>query len=899
MPRQIRRRPLTVRPGTLTGGPNIGLDREPATLIDPSRRQVVLVVTDAVSGAWRDGRMDALLRLWGTAMPVAVATVLPQRMWAGTGIRAVPARLHSPTPGRANGTLHARARGARGAATGAVPIPVMELSARWLGQWAHIVAGAPDWRNAALLASPAAVAAPSPALPADGSAGEMVRRFRTAVSPTAFQLACYLSAAWLNLPVMRLVQQVMLPESDTAHLAEVFLSGLLRAVPTRDGIDPEIVQYDFLPQVRGELNNYLLRDEMLDILRETSQFVAERFGQPLDFAALLADPESAPLPALTGEGGPLPLAYVAATVLAKLGGRYRSLANRLATADPPAASSGLAPSTVDLSTPASPAIHEAKPGAADRKPQKASNFSDAIGSGVTQTEAPDASTPDDAEHGIPSGDAKSREKLPSRLHDEAAARDREAAAKTTALKHQVAQLQDLLQSSLTRDPTISIASMRRHVEIPPLDLDQLAVPIAAPQWADFEPEPPRGLQRIFGGRQRYEAACEAARRAFDQAQADHRNREAQRLSQVDDARQAHDRQVADAQREVDAHNAHIDEMEAGLRRNDRHAVSEYVQAVLDRSPYPDQFPTQRSAGYVPESSLLAVEWYLPTVDIVPSYKVFRHIKTRKVVEPTLRPVAEIRKIYQSVIAQVALRTLREIFDSTPEDMISTVLFNGRVHAVDPLNGQKIQPHLITLRATREKFTTLVLDEPKFNPVECVRRYFFADISPHPDELIPIEPVMPFSMADPRIIDVTSDNDKRPNLLELTPKEFEAFIQNLFTKMGYDTKLYQGSGDSGIDCIAYDPHPTTGGKLIIQAKLYTRTVQSTHVRDLWGTVQHEGAVRGIMITTSGYGSDSYKFAHGKPLNLIDGSGLLALCQQHEIPARILSRSKRNPPPGPAL
>ena len=119
-----------------------------------------------------------------------------------------------------------------------------------------------------------------------------------------FQLACYLSAAWLNLPVMRLVQRVMLPESDTSHLAEVFLSGLLRAVHADDGTDPEIVQYDFLPEVRDELNTYLLRDEMLDVLRETSQFVTERFGQPLDFAALLADPEGTPLPALAGEGGP-------------------------------------------------------------------------------------------------------------------------------------------------------------------------------------------------------------------------------------------------------------------------------------------------------------------------------------------------------------------------------------------------------------------------------------------------------------------------------------------------------------------------------------------------------------------------------------------------------------------
>jgi restriction system protein len=316
--------------------------------------------------------------------------------------------------------------------------------------------------------------------------------------------------------------------------------------------------------------------------------------------------------------------------------------------------------------------------------------------------------------------------------------------------------------------------------------------------------------------------------------------------------------------------------------------------VLDRSPYPPGLPTRRSAGYVPESSLLAVEWYLPPPEVVPQNKAFRHIKTRKVVEPVSRPVPEIRRIYQSIIAQIALRTLREIFDSSEPETISTIVFNGRVQAVDPRTGQKIEPHLITLRATRSQFAPLVLSEPKFNPVECVRRYFFADISEHPDELIPVEPVMPYSMADPRIVDsvdIISDIDKRPNLLELTPKEFEGFIENLFAKMGYDTRLYQASGDGGIDCVAYDPHPISGGKFIVQAKLYTNTVQPTHVRDLWGTVQHEGATKGIMITTSGYGPDSYKFAAGKPLNLIDGSGLLSLCQQHDVPARILNRGKK--------
>jgi len=66
-------------------------------------------------------------------------------------------------------------------------------------------------------------------------------------------------------------------------------------------------------------------------------------------------------------------------------------------------------------------------------------------------------------------------------------------------------------------------------------------------------------------------------------------------------------------------------------------------------------------------------------------------------------------------------------------------------------------------------------------------------------------------------------------------------------MGFDNQLFRASGDGGIDCIAYDPHPIAGGKFIVQAKLYTKTVQPTHVRDLWGTVQHEGTTKGIMIT----------------------------------------------------
>ena len=61
---------------------------------------------------------------------------------------------------------------------------------------------------------------------------------------------------------------------------------------------------------------------------------------------------------------------------------------------------------------------------------------------------------------------------------------------------------------------------------------------------------------------------------------------------------------------------------------------------------------------------------------------------------------------------------------------------------------------------------------------------------------------------------------------------------------------RSSRDGGIDCMAYKRDPVAPTKIAVRAKLYSKTVSPTHVRDLYGTMQHEGATLGIMITTSG-------------------------------------------------
>jgi restriction system protein len=103
---------------------------------------------------------------------------------------------------------------------------------------------------------------------------------------------------------------------------------------------------------------------------------------------------------------------------------------------------------------------------------------------------------------------------------------------------------------------------------------------------------------------------------------------------------------------------------------------------------------------------------------------------------------------------------------------------------------------------------------------------------------------------------------------------------------------QASRDGGVDAVAFDPDPIRGGKIVIQAKRYTNAVDVSAVRDLYGTVVNEGATKGILVTTSSFGNDSYSFAKDKPITLMDGNNLLYLLEKHGHRAVIdLAEAKR--------
>lgn len=85
-----------------------------------------------------------------------------------------------------------------------------------------------------------------------------------------------------------------------------------------------------------------------------------------------------------------------------------------------------------------------------------------------------------------------------------------------------------------------------------------------------------------------------------------------------------------------------------------------------------------------------------------------------------------------------------------------------------------------------------------------------------------------------------------------PIEFEHFIRRLFEAYGMKAWVTQASRDDGIDAVATNEDPMTGGLCIIQAKRTKNTVPAEAVRALAGVMHDKAAAKGILVTTAWFG-----------------------------------------------
>jgi restriction system protein len=469
-------------------------------------------------------------------------------------------------------------------------------------------------------------------------------------------------------------------------------------------------------------------------------------------------------------------------------------------------------------------------------------------------------------------------------------RQEEAAALAADAQHVLDELSGLLGYTLLVNDRIDFDSLRIAGSVEPFEPGPgLGLPDIRPFEKGYlaNASVPTGWRKwLPGAEKRRDKALAEAQARFDLADADWQQREAERVTRYEAEKREHEAKAAAFEAKKSARNAEVDEFRSDYDAGDPTAIVSYCTMVLERSRYPEGFPQKFSVAFTQASKQLVVEYELPSIDIVPTALEFKYNRTQDDIIEKPRKPADIKSTYQDVIASLALRTLHELFKAEHRGHVEVICFNGYIHTVDPATGRDIQPHLISVRTTREKFQEI--DLSRVDKKACLKN-LGAQVSRNPEEAQPVRPIMEFKMADARFVDQTdliSGLADAPNLMDLNPFEFENLVANLFGQMGLESKLTRSSKDGGVDCVAFDKRPVLGGKVVIQAKRYRHTVGVSAVRDLFGTMMNEGANKGILVTTSGYGSDAFNFAKDKPIELIDGGGLLYLLQEIGTQARIV-------------
>lgn len=346
---------------------------------------------------------------------------------------------------------------------------------------------------------------------------------------------------------------------------------------------------------------------------------------------------------------------------------------------------------------------------------------------------------------------------------------------------------------------------------------------------------------------------------------------------------------ASFEEEQAASHAEVDRLAAAVAEGSENAVIEHASLVLEASDYRGLFEKSYLIQYDRDNRVLKVAYDLPSIATLPAVKAVKFIKATGELRESYISEREKKANFESVCYQICLRTLHELFEADEYDNIQSILFNGFVTFIDPAKGVEQRSCLLSVLVDRATFSTIDLArvEPKacFKSLKGVSAASLALLSAIP-------PVMEMDTEDRRFIDareVGSGINEGTNLASISWEDFEHLVRELFERefasRGGEVKVTRASSDGGVDAVAFDPDPITGGKIVIQAKRYTRTVGVSAVRDLYGTVMNEGASRGILVTTADYGPDAYSFATGKPLTLMNGANLLHMMQKHGQKAHI--------------
>ena len=122
-------------------------------------------------------------------------------------------------------------------------------------------------------------------------------------------------------------------------------------------------------------------------------------------------------------------------------------------------------------------------------------------------------------------------------------------------------------------------------------------------------------------------------------------------------------------------------------------------------------------------------------------------------------------------------------------------------------------------------------------------------------------------------EMLSSTRELEDLRSLSWQDFELFVGQYYRRCGYMVEERGGaSPDGGIDIVLRK----NGRRILVQCKHWKASkVGIREARELLGTMQHEGAGEGILVTSGHFSQDACDFAEKNGIQLVDSEALIGM------------------------
>ncbi len=456
----------------------------------------------------------------------------------------------------------------------------------------------------------------------------------------------------------------------------------------------------------------------------------------------------------------------------------------------------------------------------------------------------------------------------------------EAKLMTIDVQKRIESYKNILHSSLSNDYRVDWDSLKRKPDFPDNFMFDKVPPSFEAILKEYKvPKESPIIELFFDSiRKSRENLEKAAQEYYNMKIQEYENEKAIQYNEYITKKNAH-------VKEVDLHNSIIDKYKSSFEKNeyDTEAIEKYVTVVLERAYFLEKIDIDIDVQYKKDTKTLIVLFKMPSPEDIPNIVEYSFAKAKKELIAKVMKPKDFEDFYGSIVYQTALKVNYILYQSFYVSYIDNIVFNGWVRYIDKATGKPSTSCILSLQTSKEEFEEINLQY--VDPKECIKNlkgiYAGKLIN-----LAPVQPIQDIDKSDKRFVEskkILANINSIKNLTTMDWEDFEHLVTELFEKEfsgnGSEIKVTRASRDGGIDAVMFNSDPLKGGKMVIQAKRYNNVVPVSAVRDLYGTMQHEGAMKGILVTTSDYGKDAHEFIKNKPLALINGQELLYYFNKH--------------------